>query len=197
MPASDQQRQQLLHICGQLREALESSQTLGGSSSELAEVEATLTSLNRQMAALRDRKMLEFYNPDYKGDFRNILPCSPLSGYFNPIAPELKIWREDEFVYAEGSLGKIHEGPPASVHGGVISGIYDQVLAFTGLANELPGMTASLTIKYHRPTPLFKTIRFTTWLEKKRDRHIIIHGECHSDGTLLTSAEGLFIQYKK
>jgi acyl-coenzyme A thioesterase PaaI-like protein len=197
MPASDQQRQQLRNICEQLSEALESSQTLGGNKEELAEIELALSSLNTKMAALRDRKMLEFYNPEFNGDFRNILPCSPVSGYFNPTAPSLNIWQEHDRVYAEGSFGKIHEGPPNYVHGGIISAVYDQVLAFTAIANELPGLTASLTIKYRQPTPLFTPVRFTTWLERQKDRHIVIHGECQSGDTLLSHAEGLFILYKK
>lgn len=197
MLASDQQRRQLRNICEQLREALESSQTLGGNGKELAEIETTLSNLNQQMAALSNRKMIEYYNPDYQEDFRNILPCSPITGYFNPIAPDLNIWQENNNVYAEGSFGKIHEGPPDCVHGGIISAVYDQVLAFTALANQLPGLTASLTIKYRKPTPLFTPLRFTTWLEKQQDRQIIIHGECHNGDTLLSSAEGLFILYKK
>lgn len=197
MAASDQQRQQLRHISAQLSEILDSSQTLGGSDDQLAEIEAALSALSTKMATLRDRKLLEFYNPDFAGDFRNILPCSPISGYFNPIAPDLRIWQEQDRVYAEGSFGKIHEGPPDCVHGGIISAVYDQVLAFAALANELPSMTASLTVKYRKPTPLLKPIRFSTWLEKRKDRHIIIKGECHSGDMLLSSAEGLFIMYKK
>ncbi|WP_269619392.1 PaaI family thioesterase [Zhongshania sp. BJYM1] len=196
MLANDQQRQRLRNICLQLSTALESSQTLGGSTEELAEIEATLLRLNQQMSTLIGRKMVEYYTPDYQGDFRNILPCSPITGYFNPIAPDLNIWQENNNVYAEGSFGKIHEGPPDCVHGGIISAVYDQVLAFTALANQLPGLTASLTIKYRKPTPLFTPLRFTTWLEKQKDRQIVIHGECHSGDTLLSNAEGLFILYK-
>tara|TARA_R110000822_G_scaffold4113_1_gene17552 strand:+ start:200 stop:793 length:594 start_codon:yes stop_codon:yes gene_type:complete len=197
MQASNQQRQQLRDICEQLSEALESSQTLGGSDEELTQIQSTLLQLNQQMAALRNRKMIEFYSPDYQGDFRKLLPCSPITGYFNPIAPNLRIWQENNNVYAEGSFGKIHEGPPNCVHGGIISAVYDQVLAFTAIANDLPGLTASLTIKYRKPTPLLTPLRFTTWLEKQKDRQIVIHGECHSGDTLLSEAEGLFILYKK
>ena len=85
MQASNQQRQQLRDICEQLSEALESSQTLGGSDEELTQIQSTLLQLNQQMAALRNRKMIEFYSPDYQGDFRKLLPCSPITGYFNPI----------------------------------------------------------------------------------------------------------------
>ena len=129
MLASDQQRQQLRDICEQLSEALESSQTLGGSDEELTQIQSTLLQLNQQMAALRNRKMIEFYSPDYQGDFRKLLPCSPITGYFNPIAPNLRIWQENNNVYAEGSFGKIHEGPPNCVHGGIISAVYDQVIS--------------------------------------------------------------------
>ena len=75
MSVSDQQRQQLRRISTQLSEILDSSQTLGGSDGELAEIEAALSTLNSKMTALRDRKLLEFYNPDFATTCITILEC--------------------------------------------------------------------------------------------------------------------------
>jgi acyl-coenzyme A thioesterase PaaI-like protein len=197
MPSNDDQRQQLLRITRQLSSILETSQTLGGSNTELDQLESSLNQLIEQVKPLGNRKMLEFFNADYGDDLRKILPCSPVSGYFNPIAPEFKIYQKDNIVYADGHFSRMHEGPPDCVHGGMLSAFYDQVLAFTGIANQTPGMTASLTVKYRRPTPLFKSLRFSCWVEKISGRNIIIHGECHCDDELLSSSEGLFIFHEQ
>ena len=197
MPVSESQRQQLQGIIEQLSICLEASQTLGGSDTELADVKSSLTLLNQKMARLTNRKMLPFYEPDYGSDFRKLLPCSPLSGYFNPIAPKLKIYSIDKRMYAEGEFGLLHQGPPDCVHGGVISGVYDQVLAYCGIGNGTPGYTASLRVNYRQPSPLFKPLRFICHIDKVEDRHIYINGECYCDEELLSTAEGLFIHYEK
>jgi acyl-coenzyme A thioesterase PaaI-like protein len=183
MPSNNAQRQQLQRITRQLSSILETSQTLGGSNTELDQLESSLNQLIEQVKPLGNRK--------------KILPCSPVSGYFNPMAPEFKIYQKDNIVHADGHFSRMHEGPPDCVHGGMLSAFYDQVLAFTGIANQTPGMTARLTVKYRRPTPLFKSLRFSCWVEKISGRNIIIHGECHCDDELLSSSEGLFIHYEK
>lgn len=197
MPASESQRQQLKGIIEQLSISIEASQTLGGTSSELAEIESTLQQLNQKMMKLSNRKILEFYDPDYGNDLRKILPCSPFSGYFNPIAAKLNIYRVDDAVVAEGEFGLIHQGPPNCVHGGIISGVYDQVLAYCGIANGTPGFTASLRINYLKPTPLFKPLRFSCQISKIDERQIHIEGKCYCVEELLSTAEGLFIHYEK
>ena len=196
MSVSEPERQQLLRIIEQLSVSLEASQSLGGSDSELADIELTLRQLNEKMAKLSNRKMLPFYEPDYGNDFRKILPRSPLSGYFNPIAPQLKIYSKDKIMYAEGVFGLIHQGPPNCVHGGIISGVYDQILAYCGIANGTPGFTAELRVSYLKPTPLFKALRFRCQISKVEDRQIHITGECHCGEERLSFAEGLFIHYE-
>ena len=197
MSVSESQRQQLQVVIEQLSISLEASQSLNGSEAELADIASSLQQLNQKMAKLCDGQKLDFYNADYGNDFRKILPYSPLSGYFNPISPKLKMYREDNKMHAEGEFGLIHQGPPNCVHGGIISGVYDQVLAYCGIGNGTPGFTASLQINYLKPTPLFKTLRFTCHVSKIVDRQIYIVGDCYSEDELLSTAEGLFIQYKK
>ncbi len=197
MSVSESQRQQLQGIIEQLSISLEASQSLGGSDSELADIESTLQLLNQKMTNLSNRKMLKFYEPEYGNDFRKILPCSPFSGYYNPIAPKLKIYSAGNKMIAEGKFGLIHQGPPDCVHGGIISGVYDQVLAYCGIANATPGYTANLQINYHKPTPLFKMLRFTCQVSKVEDRQIHIEGNCYCVDELLSTAQGLFIHYEK
>jgi acyl-coenzyme A thioesterase PaaI-like protein len=196
MSVSESQRQQLQRIIEQLSVSLEASQSLGGSDCELSDIESTLRQLHDKLAKLCNREMLPFYEPNYGNDFRKILPRSPLSGHFNPISPQLKIYSKDKVVYAEGAFGLIHQGPPNCVHGGIISGVYDQVLAFCGIANGTPGFTANLQVSYLKPTPLFKPLRFSCHISKVEDRQIFIKGECHYEEERLTTAEGLFIHYE-
>jgi acyl-coenzyme A thioesterase PaaI-like protein len=79
---------------------------------------------------------------------------NPLEGPGNPLAPPLS-WVDvgPESVRADVLLGAAHEGPPGRVHGGWVAAVLDHVLGRATAAAGFPGMTASLTVDYHRGTP--------------------------------------------
>jgi acyl-CoA thioesterase FadM len=54
-------------------------------------------------------------------------------------------------------------------------------------------MTATLTIRYRRPTPLHRDLRFEGVLERVDGRKIFTSGRCYDGETLTAEAEGLFI----
>ena len=67
-------------------------------------------------------------------------------------------------------------------------------MAFACLNNNTPGYTASLQVSYRKPLPLFRALRFSTWLEDIGEKKVIARGECFDGETLLASSEGLFIR---
>ncbi|GAA3196198.1 PaaI family thioesterase [Actinocorallia longicatena] len=79
---------------------------------------------------------------------------SPVTGVLNAIAPPIDVVTlEDGSVHAEFTLTDVYEGPPTFVHGGVSALILDHVLGAAAAANGTPGMTATLDLRYRRPTP--------------------------------------------
>lgn len=56
----------------------------------------------------------------------------------------------DGRCWAEFALGATYEGPPGFVHGGVCALILDQVMGEAAAAAGYPGMTAGLTLRFHR-----------------------------------------------
>lgn len=80
--------------------------------------------------------------------------ANPVGGALNPIAPPVAIAvLPDGTARAEFTLSAVHEGPPSFVHGGVSAMILDQLLGVAAHANGTPGMTATLDLRYRRPTP--------------------------------------------
>ncbi|WP_203336365.1 PaaI family thioesterase [Nocardioides limicola] len=76
-------------------------------------------------------------------------------GLRNAVAPPLEIHQTGEGrVYADFHLGAAYEGPPGLVHGGVSALLLDQVLGEAAADGGTPGMTATLTLRYRRGTPL-------------------------------------------
>lgn len=118
----------------------------------------------------------------------------PVTGPENAIAPPLHIaGRADGSVAGEVTLGLAYQGPPGHVHGGVSALLLDHAL---GVANHwagLSGMTAQLTLRYHRPTPLFEPLTVTGSQVGAEGRKIRTNGAITARGETCVSAEGLFI----
>jgi len=119
---------------------------------------------------------------------------SPVMGMANPIAPPTRMesgGRRSIVMYMR--FGAAYEGPPGSVHGGVVAAAFDEILGMTQSLSGQPGMTGTLTIRYRRPTPLYRDLRFEGRLERVEGRKILTTGTCHDGETLTAEADGLFI----
>lgn len=124
----------------------------------------------------------------------------PIAGSENPFAVPLDVvGRDDGSVQAVASLGLVFQGPPGHVHGGVSALLLDHLL---GMANHWgagpSGMTGTLTLKFHAPTPLLTELTFTAKQAEYTDRKTrtvgtISIGDPEAGGTVCVSAEGIFV----
>lgn len=120
---------------------------------------------------------------------------SPVTGVDNPIAPPLQFrGYDDGSIRGETTLDLPYQGPPAKVHGGMSALLLDHAL---GNANDYAGergMTAQLTVRYHRVAPLFEPLTVAARQVSRDGRKIHTVGEISTaDGEVCVSAEGLFI----
>jgi uncharacterized protein (TIGR00369 family) len=114
-------------------------------------------------------------------------------GVRNAIAPPVATVWERERCWAEFALGASYEGPPGYVHGGVCALILDQVLGEGAAAAGYPGMTAGLTIRFHRPTPLGR-LRAEAELLEREGRKAHVNGRIlDPDGRVTVSAQGVYV----
>jgi acyl-coenzyme A thioesterase PaaI-like protein len=128
------------------------------------------------------------------GDEHAHFDHSPIMGVANPIAPPMRIeWGGDKII-VHARFGGAYEGPPGSVHGGWVAATFDEVLGMAQSLGGSPGMTGTLTIKYRRPTPLHRELRFEGRLDRIEGRKIFTTGACYDGDTLTAEAEGLFIK---
>jgi len=120
---------------------------------------------------------------------------SPVVGMANPIAPPVRIDSGGpHMIVMHIRFGSAYEGPPGSVHGGVVAATFDEVLGMTQSLSGQPGMTGTLTVKYRRPTPLHRDLRFEGTLDRVDGRKIFTTGRCFDGDTLTAEAEGLFVR---
>ena len=100
-----------------------------------------------------------------------------------------------EGVVGEVTVPRLYEGPPRTVHGGYVSGLFDDVLG--GVLRVIGGpsaMTGRLTVRYRAVTPLDTPLRFEAWPTTVRSRRVVARATCHAEGKLTAEAEALFVR---
>jgi acyl-coenzyme A thioesterase PaaI-like protein len=117
---------------------------------------------------------------------------STFSGDLNPVAPPMRIRNSTlddgrPVLLAEVRLDLQREGPPQSVHGGVLAGMFDELMGGAQRINGgIAGMTGRLTVRYRRPTPLNEDLLLRAWIHDERKRRVTVRADCS-----VASAAGL------
>jgi acyl-coenzyme A thioesterase PaaI-like protein len=128
------------------------------------------------------------------GDGQGPASGNVVIGVRNPSAPPLVVHHEsDGSVWTEFILGAAFEGPPGHVHGGVSAMILDHVLGATAHKPGWPAYTGTLTLRYHRPTPLQRPLRAEAWIESVQGVKTFAAGKVSDADGATVSAEGIFI----
>jgi len=141
----------------------------------------------------RRQRLWGFAESANAGDVGAFFDQSPLIGLSNALSPPMTLEARAGRVHGEVCFGFAYEGPPGHVHGGFVAAAFDEVLGFTQSLTGNPGMTASLTVRYRRPTPLHVTLRFEAGVDRVEGRKIYASGSVSVDGTVTAEAEALFI----
>ncbi|MFZ4585469.1 MAG: PaaI family thioesterase [Acidimicrobiia bacterium] len=129
----------------------------------------------------------------FEGTHADYLPRSPVVGRCSPMAPPVQIRMVGTRLVGDVTFGAAYEGPPGYVHGGVLALVFDEVLGMVNLGSDHPGMTAVLTVKYRRPTPLYRPTVLEGWVERVEGRKAITRGRITVDGEVTAEVEGLFV----
>lgn len=158
-----------------------------------AEVRAAQAEIEAITARLRRRQLDGSYGVRLRPDGNNRAWGNAVIGVRNPVAPPLRIEHDGHGrVWADFRLGAAYEGPPTLVHGGVTSLLLDQLLGHAASAAGRPGMTASLTLTYRRPTPL-GDLRAEAWVDRSEGHKTWAKGVLIGPDGVTVEAEGLFI----
>lgn len=147
----------------------------------------------QQRLVMRDFRHSPGRETDIPAEF---FPYSPVIGPLNAIAPPIAFDFDGEEIHAEHIFDAPYNGPPMSVHGGIIALVFDELLGSLGALCDIGGFTGTLTIRYSSLTPIGRPIRMRSWIERREGRKSFIMGTMHSDDRLCAKAEGIFIRPK-
>jgi len=121
-------------------------------------------------------------------------PFSPQIGLFNPLAPPMRVWLDDDdVVHGAVNLDAAYEGPPGCVHGGIIASLFDEILGVANITAGVGAMTGTLTIKYRSPTPLLTDLTITARHLEVDGRKVRTVGSIHAGERLCAECEGIFV----
>jgi hypothetical protein len=145
--------------------------------------------------ATRPQNFVTWGNPEVStaGSVGGFFDLSPLIGQANPLAPPIRLWVDGERVRGTATFGWAYQGPPAHLHGGFVAALFDEALGMAQSLSGNPGMTGTLTVRYRRPTPLYRELTIEAWVDRVEGRKIFTSSRLHCEGTLLAEAEGIFI----
>ena len=102
---------------------------------------------------------------------------------------------EPERSWTEFTLDRRFEGWEGIAHGGIVSTILDEVMAWSLVASDNWGVTARLAVEFRRPVPIATRLRADGWVERSRRRVVdtaarLIEVET---GVELATATGVYV----
>jgi hypothetical protein len=151
-----------------------------------------ISAVTEMLAAEQNGHLLRFQRHEATG--RPVVWSNPVIGVRNPLAPPLTVHHEPGGrCWSEFTLGRVYEGPPGLVHGGISAMILDQLLgevATDGLMT--PKYTGTITVKYLRGTPL-GPLRAEAFVERSENHKTYARGFISDAQGPTAEAEGVFI----
>ena len=125
------------------------------------------------------------WNPN---DLCRTVPYSPFLGQLNPIAGQAKLRADGYELRGTIKLSPIHAGPIATAHGGVLAALLDELTSIAIMALGRFGYTRTLTVTYHRPTPLDSELSLWAGSAGQTGSAFLTSAEIRCEGKLTASA---------
>src|SRR5690242_3619937 len=112
---TDVEKRELLRLAGALRGLVQSSVALSAPLAELAAMADAAEALGARAVGFAGTRPFPCYGAPEGGDLNTILPWSPISGRYNPVAAPVSMSMEDGKAIGTAEIGLAYEGPPGGV----------------------------------------------------------------------------------
>lgn len=102
-----------------------------------------------------------------------------------------------DLAVATVRFSRFYLGANGAAHGGAVPLVYDDVMGRMSGAGDRPrARTAYLHVNFRSITPIDKDLRVVIRVEKSEGRKLFISGTMHDGETLVSDAEGLWVQLR-
>jgi acyl dehydratase len=116
-------------------------------------------------------------------------------GTLNAGGLHLDLHVDGERCWADLSIPSRFQGWDEIVHGGIVSTILDEVMAWSLVDADSWGLTARMTVDFKRPVPLDRPIHAEGWITEARRRIVHTAGQIvdGASGEILATAEATYV----
>jgi acyl dehydratase len=116
-------------------------------------------------------------------------------GTLNAGGLHLDLHVNGERCWADLAIPARFQGWDEIAHGGIITTILDEVMAWSLVDADNWGLTARLTVDFKRPVPLGRSIHAEGWITHARRRLVTTAGQItdSASGEVLATAEATYI----
>jgi acyl-coenzyme A thioesterase PaaI-like protein len=115
----------------------------------------------------------------------------------HPVAPQLTLQLTEGGAVGQVVVGPVFQGGPGLVHGGVIALLIDHAMGYVANQSERPAMTASLTLRYRRPTPLRVPLTVAVRLDRVAGRKLHLSATITAAGEVTAEADAIFLRLRE
>ena len=115
-------------------------------------------------------------------------------GDTNPIGMHLHIELGEGTASTTWTPGRDFVGWEDKVHGGLLSTLLDEVMAWAPSSYDSWAVTAEMSIRFRSPANPGEELTAKAWVDQRRRRIYHVRGQVHgADGRLIAEAEGRFL----
>jgi uncharacterized protein (TIGR00369 family) len=100
-------------------------------------------------------------------------------------------------VYAELRIESRHQGYEGLLHGGIASALLDGAMTHCLLQQNIPALTAELTVRFHQPIELGDSVYIMAKIAQKRHGIYSMEGQLTVEGKCCVSAKAKFLRPKQ
>jgi len=110
----------------------------------------------------------------------------------------MPFYTDEKYLWTELKLHDCYKGWDQVIHGGILSTILDELMAWTAIyLTKNIMLTKSMTLNYHEKVETNSNVRAFSWIEELKPKEIILKSELYnSQGTLCTSAIGIYALFQ-
>jgi acyl-coenzyme A thioesterase PaaI-like protein len=181
-------------LANEVRRLIESVVTNQAPASELAAASRAIAAVADQLGSHVREPHPPRHPTSPSADPADYFPFDCVLGRFNPVAVPVVVEWQEPLAIGRVRYAKPYEGPPGCVHGAVIAATFDQVFNVANLMQGTPGPTRRLEIRYRKPTPLGRDLRFEGWQERVEGREVHVAGRLVAGDVVTVEASGTFVQ---
>ena len=171
-----------------LRQLLDVVVQTGAPPEDLRAAAATIEEMTAKLATATVRADRSVAAGSYRAHM------SLVGGFSHPIAPQLQMDVDGDQGRGEVVVGPLFQGGPGLVHGGVLALLIDHAMGCVAATPERPAMTASLTMRYRKPTPLGVPLTVSVRLDRMEGRKLHLSAEIVAEGQVTVAAEAVFLK---